>query len=251
MAQGLRVIGNYLSPFVRKVLVCLELKQVEYEIDPIVPFAGNDEFSRLSPLRRVPVLIDGALVLNDSSVICQYLEDKYPMPALYPRDIAERAQSRWLEEYADTHLADLLTGKLFYQMAVRRRLFQEPTDDAVVQRARDVEIPVALDYLEGLMPEDDFLFGALSIADISIASYFRTAAFVQYVIDAARWPLTASLVDRVQALPVFAKLAKLENCLLLPVPPVDQRAALVSAGAPLSSDTFATAALRRGIPRGW
>ena len=251
MAQGLRVIGNYLSPFVRKVLVFLELKQVEYEIDPIVPFAGNDEFSRLSPLRRVPVLIDGAVVLNDSSVICQYLEDKYPMPALFPRDIAERAQARWLEEYADTHLADLLTGKLFYQIAVRRRLFQEPTDDAVVQRARDVEIPEALDYLEDLMPEDDFLFGALSIADISIASYFRTAGFVQYVIDAARWPLTASLMGRVHALPVFAKLAKLESCLLLPVPPLDQRAALVSAGAPLSSDTFGTAALRHGIPRGW
>ena len=36
MAQQLKVIGNYLSPFVRKVLVCLELKQLEYEIDPSV-----------------------------------------------------------------------------------------------------------------------------------------------------------------------------------------------------------------------
>ena len=58
MPARLRIVGNYISPFVRKVLVCLELKGLDYEIDPIAPFVGNDQFSRLSPLRRVPVLID-------------------------------------------------------------------------------------------------------------------------------------------------------------------------------------------------
>ena len=106
MSQRLRVIGNYLSPYVRKVLACLELKALDYEVDPIVPFFGNEEFTRLSPLRRVPVLIDNELVLNDSSVICQYLEDRHPTPSIYPRDVADRAGARWLEEYADTRLAD-------------------------------------------------------------------------------------------------------------------------------------------------
>ena len=131
------------------------------------------------------------------------------------------------------------------------RYFHEPTDEAIVRQAREVEIPAALDYLETRMPDDDFLFGALSIADISIASLFRTAAFVRYTIDAVRWPLTAVLVDRVQALPVFTNLARLEECQLLRVPEADQRAALVSAGAPLSSDTLGTAPPRRGVPRGW
>ena len=250
MAQRIKVIGNYLSPHVRKVLVCLELKQLDYEIDPIVPFTGNEVFSRLSPLRRVPVLIDDALVLNDSSVICQYLEDKCPTPALYPRNIGERAQARWLEEYGDTCLADALIWHLFHELNVKRQLFHEPTDQAVVERARAMEIPAALDYLESHMPDDDFLFGTLSIADISIASYFRTAAFVRYTIDTARWPLTAALVARVQALPVFSKLAKLEECQLLRVPAADQRAALVSAGAPLSSDTLGTEPPRHGAARG-
>ena len=60
-AQGpLTVIGSYLSPYVRKVLVCLDIEgHAPTRIDPIVPFYGNDEFARLSPLRRVPVLIDG------------------------------------------------------------------------------------------------------------------------------------------------------------------------------------------------
>ena len=73
MPDRVRIIGSYLSPYVRKVLVCLHLKGVPYEIDPIVPFMGGDRFSTLSPLRRVPVLVDDGVTLADSTVICQYL----------------------------------------------------------------------------------------------------------------------------------------------------------------------------------
>ena len=75
-----RIIGNYVSPFARKVLVALELKQVSYEIDPLVPFFGNSEFDALSPLRRIPVLIDDEVTLTDSTVICEYLDERYPEP---------------------------------------------------------------------------------------------------------------------------------------------------------------------------
>ena len=95
MAETLTVIGNYLSPYVRKVLVCLELKGIPYRIDPIAPVVGNEDFSRLSPLRRIPVLIEGDLVLNDSTVICEYLQDRFPAPSLYPADPVERAKARW------------------------------------------------------------------------------------------------------------------------------------------------------------
>src|SRR6185503_5110281 len=97
MADRVRIVGNYLSPYVRKVLVCLNVKGVPYEIDPIIPFMGDERFSALSPLRRIPVLIDAHVTLSDSSVICQYLEDRWPEPALYPRDVADRARARWLE----------------------------------------------------------------------------------------------------------------------------------------------------------
>jgi len=87
------VVGNYLSPYVRKVLVCLDLKGVEYQIDPIVPFFGNDDFTRISPVRRIPVLIDDLVTLSDSSVICEYLEERYPSPPLRPPTPPERAQA--------------------------------------------------------------------------------------------------------------------------------------------------------------
>jgi glutathione S-transferase len=249
MSQRLTIIGNYISPYVRKVLVCLDMKGLDYEIDPITPFIGNDEFSRISPLRRIPVLIDGDLVLNDSSVICQYLEDKHPQPSLYPADIARRAKARWLEEYADTYLADVLIWRLFYQLAIRKYIFQEPTDEAVVQRAREEQIPAALDYLETQLPAEGFIFGELSVADISIACYFRTASFVRYAVDAARWPRTAAFVQKMLALPPFQKLARLEESILR-LPLAEQRNALAAAGAPLTRETLGTLVPRHGFPRG-
>ncbi len=239
----IKVIGSYISPYVRKVLVFLETKGIEYEIDPIAPFVGNDEFARLSPLKRVPVLIDGELVLIDSSVICQYLEDKYPTPSLYPRDIAARARARWLEEYADTRLADHLIWRLFYEISIKKRVTGQPADLSVVQRAREVEIPASLDYLETQLPPDGFIFGGPSIADIAIACYFRTAQFVRYEVDAGRWPRVASLLDRAWALPAFRTLARFEDCTLR-VPLAEQRDALRTVGARLTAEALGTGPIR-------
>src|SRR6476620_6515428 len=76
------IIGGPVSPYVRKVLAACEIKGVPYRLDPIVPFFGDDRFSEISPLRRIPVLIDEEVTLCDSSVICQYLDEKYPSPPL-------------------------------------------------------------------------------------------------------------------------------------------------------------------------
>jgi glutathione S-transferase len=46
------IVGSFVSPYVRKVLACLNLKGLDYEIDPITPFFGNDPFEQLSPLCR-------------------------------------------------------------------------------------------------------------------------------------------------------------------------------------------------------
>jgi glutathione S-transferase len=242
------VIGNYLSPYVRKVLACMELKGLEYEIDPIVPFVGNEAFERISPLRRIPLLIQDGRVFRDSSVICQYLEDIHPAPAIYPADPADRAHARWLEEYADTALADGLIWRLFYQKAIRPYVFGEERDEAVIDGALQRHIPRALDYLETQLPADGYLFDTLSIADIAIASMFRTAAFVRFAVDATRWPRSAAFVERVLAHEVFRKLARLED-VMLRLPVAEQRGALAAAGAPLTAETFGTSTPRHGLPR--
>jgi glutathione S-transferase len=143
----LTVIGSFVSPYVRKVLACLELKGIDYQVDPITPFFGNDDFSRLSPLRRIPVLIDGDFHASDSSVICAYLDEAYGGYALLPTDPRDRARARWLEEYADSRLGDLFIWGLFYQKFVRRMVWQEEADEARVRKVLNEDAPAALDYL--------------------------------------------------------------------------------------------------------
>ena len=244
--KPLLIIGSYLSPYVRKVLVCLELKGVAYEIDHIVPFFGDDRFTKLSPLRRIPVLVDGDLVLTDSTVICEYIEDKQPTPALLPRDIRDRARARWLEEFADTRMGDVFIWRLFNQIAIRPSVWGEKGDRELVDRTLKEDVPAVLDYLEAEAPIEGFRFGVLSLADIAIAAFFRNAGWVRFQIDAARWPRAAAWMARTLAEPAFAKLARIEDAVLR-TPIAEQRAALKELGAPVSTDTYAGPAPRRGV----
>jgi glutathione S-transferase len=245
-AQRVRIIGSFLSPYVRKVLVALQVKGIAYEIDPIVPFFGNEEFSRLSPLRRIPVLIDDAVTLCDSTVICEYLEELHPTPALLPIGPVDRARARWLEEYADTRLGDVFVWRLYYQLIVRRFVWGEEPDMALVAKARDDEIPTVLDYLEAQLPAEGLLFGSLTTADISIASFFRNAEYAGYRIDNGRWPKTAGFVARVLALPVFEALKRYEDA-TVGAPAGERRARLMQIGAPLAATTLMMRTPRRGV----
>jgi len=244
----IRIIGAYLSPYVRKVLACLDLKGLSYEIDPIVAYMGDDRFTNLSPLRRVPVLIDDRVTLADSTVICQYLEDRYPTPALYPADVADRARARWLEEFADSRMGDVFIWGLFDHAVISPAVWGTPRDRAVIDRIVREEIPPVLDYLESQLPAEGVLFGTLGIADISIAVFLRNAAFARFAVDPRRWPRTASFVDRVLAQECLAKLQSYE-ALMLRTPIPEQRAALAAAGAPVSAETVGGGAPRRGLMR--
>ena len=212
--KPLLIIGSYLSPYVRKVLVCLEIKGIAYEVDHLVPFFGDDRFSRLSPLRRIPVLVDGDLVLTDSSVICQYLEDLEPTPSLFPADIRDRARARWLEEFADTRMGDVFIWRLFNQIAIRPSVWGEKGDRALVDKNLAEDMPAVLDYLESEAPADGFRFGTLGLADIAPACFFRNAGWVRFQIDAGKWPRAAAWMARTLASPPFAKLAALEDGVL-------------------------------------
>jgi glutathione S-transferase len=246
MADPVRIIGSYLSPYVRKVLVFLHLKGLSYTIDPIIPFMGDERFSRLSPLRRIPVLTDDQVTLSDSSVICQYLEDRYPQPALYPRDIGARARARWLEEFADTRMGEVFIWRLFNQVAIKPFVWGEQPDTDVVAKTLNEDIPQVLDYLEAELPAGQYACGELSIADIAIACFFRNAAFARFSIDAQRWPITAGCVDRVLGIDAFQRLKPFEDRMIR-TPIGQHRTVLAEMGAPLTTETYGTTTPRRGV----
>ncbi len=248
MAQRVQIIGGYLSPYVRKVLVVLDLKGIPYEIDPIVPFFGDDRFSQMSPLRRIPVLIDNDATLADSSVICQYIEDRYPQPAVYPANIVDRARARWLEEYADSRMGEVFIWQLFNQVAIKPNVWGEQMDKSVVEKTLRDDMPRVLDYLETQVPAKGFIFGSVSIADISIACFFRNAAFSRFQVDRAQWPRTAGFVELVLSLESFEKLKPIEDRLMR-TPLKQHKNALTEMGVMLTAATCGTAKPRRGVMR--
>ena len=245
MSRPLRIVGSFVSPYVRKVLACLNLKGLAYEVDPITPFFGNDEYERVSPLRRIPILIDGDFNICDSSVICAYLDDAYPERPLLPADPRERAKARWLEEYADTRLGDVFIWGLFYQKVVRPIVWGEPGDEERIARTLTEQVPHTLDYLERELPSDGYLFGDIGLADITLASFFRNAAYAGFEPDAARWPVTAGFVERALAHPCIASLLPFED-VQRSAEIRHRRQALLDAGAALASETLGQREPRRG-----
>jgi glutathione S-transferase len=244
----IRIIGSFVSPYVRKVLACMSLKHLEYEVDPITPFYGNDEFERLSPLRRIPVLVDGDFHISDSSVICAYLDETYPGHALFPADPRDRARARWFEEFADTRLGDLFIWGLFYQKIVHPIVWGEPGDQARIEKSLNEDIPAALDYLERELPAQGFLFGEIGAADIAIASFFRNGAYAGFETDAGRWPHTAAFIERTLAHACFADLLRFED-VQRSAEIRSRRQALLDAGAPLTAETIGVREPKRGMMR--
>lgn len=95
-----------LSPYAQKVKIALREKGQAFELKmPGGIGAGGaaGEFAEANPRAEVPVLIDGDVRIFDSTIILEYIEDRFPAPALLPKTPAERARTRMIEEVCDTH----------------------------------------------------------------------------------------------------------------------------------------------------
>jgi glutathione S-transferase len=206
----MKLYGVSQSPFVRKVRIVLEEKGLSYELASPVP--GQH------PLGKMPVLGDGELVIPDSSVICAYLEKKHPAPALYPEDPADLARALFLEEYADTQMAEGM-GAIVFERFVKPQLLKQPTDEARLEQllaaaavrwvgkpssAAGQPVPSVLDYLESqLAPDRDTVLARFSIADVALGAHLGWLAPAGLELDARRWPRTARYHEALLARPSF------------------------------------------------
>ena len=94
-----------LSSYAQKVKIALREKGVAFDVEtPTALGSGTaaGPFAAASPRNEVPALIDGEARIFDSTIILEYLEDKFPTPPLLPRDPMARAQARMIEDVCDT-----------------------------------------------------------------------------------------------------------------------------------------------------
>jgi len=159
----MRIYSGPLSMFGAKVEIAAREKAIEFELVmvPFDPARGyqpkHPDVERINPKRQVPVLIDGDLALFDSTQIFEYLEDRKPEPALWPRQPAARAQARLLEHCSD---------EVYFPHVIRLINLEETPDDPAAVTARDGAARFYRE-MEAVLEHRAFLGGTYSFADIA------------------------------------------------------------------------------------
>jgi len=170
MQNKTTIYSGPLSLFGAKVEIAALEKGLDFEL-VMVPFDRDDnylpkhpEVQRISPKAQVPVLVDDQVELFDSTQIFEYLEDRYPTPPLWPRDVAARARARQLELHAD---------EVFFAQVYKLFGLQDDMQGAAAQAACAACHGIYA-QLESLLAGREYLAGPYSYADIA---FYMTCVF--------------------------------------------------------------------------
>ncbi len=177
---SLTLYSGPLSLFSAKVRIALAEKGLAYErVD--VPFdrrrgyqPKHPDVVAHNPKGQVPVLQTGDLWLYDSTLILEYLEDRFPDPPLYPREPEAKARCRQLEAAADEILFPpvlVLIREVFYRAGATSG------DDEAVASARQA-VAAELQRLDHAATTGPYLCGDFSVADVA---FYATVLFATYL----------------------------------------------------------------------
>ena len=209
----IKIYGANISPFVRKVRATLVEKGMQYELIPVNPFAIDDEFKKISPLGKIPVLQDGDVTLPDSSAILAYLEKVHPEPALFPADAADYGRALFYEEYGDTLVYSSIVP-IFVQRFVVPNMMNGTPDEQIIQEALGT-LPGVCSFIEAEIGDNEWIVGnTFSVADIALTSAFVNLGYGGESIDAQAYPKLTAYVARVHARPSFKALIDEEKASL-------------------------------------
>ena len=170
----MRLYQTYLSPFPTRVRLLLYVKGIDMEfVEPpgIHDSRSKGDYLSVNPLGRVPALeLDDGRVLPESEVICEYLEDLFPEPALRPKDPWDRARVRLISRLCDFYLVMAMVP-LFTASGMRRKDWDMRRIDSALDEVRK-----SLAYLEHYIGEEGYAVGrTLSLADGALIPQLQLA----------------------------------------------------------------------------
>jgi glutathione S-transferase len=200
------LIGQFDSPFVRRVGIALRLYGLPFEHHAWSTFGDADKIARYNPLRRVPTLVlDDGEVLIESTAILDYLDETVgPSRAMIPESGPRRRETLKICALA-TGLGDKAVSLVYERLLHREK-------SGVWMKRCETQIAGVLDALEAdrAVRKSTFWFGnTISHADIAVACVIRfTREAHPGVFDAKRWPALAAHAERCEALPPFREIAQ-------------------------------------------
>ena len=101
------------SPYAQKIKIALREKSVPFDVElPESLGTGRSDgpFGLDNPRTQVPVLVDGQTRIFDSTIILEYIEERWPDPPLLPRSPEARAAARMIEDVCDTQYEAVTWG---------------------------------------------------------------------------------------------------------------------------------------------
>jgi glutathione S-transferase len=149
-------------------------KGIEFEKAELRYHSQRAELLRFNPRGEVPALVDGSTVVYDSRVICDYLEESHPAPALLPADAATRARCRAIETIAATQLDACLY--VLGLMKLFRPEISEKLPQALAKATAALEKHWA--NLDRELDGKEWFVGTFTRADIAVAPHLAAAAFM-------------------------------------------------------------------------
>ncbi len=195
------LIGQYDSPFVRRVGVALTLYGLPFEHRPWSTFADAARLAPINPMLRVPTLVtEAGEALVDSAAILDHLDSLVaPDRALIARTGPDRRAALRVAAIA-CGLGDQAVS-LFYERAMHR----EPSENFMTRRRGQIAGGLALLEREAAARPGPFWSGAaIGHADAAIACVWRFVVEAHPgLVDPAVHPALAALAARCEALPAF------------------------------------------------
>ncbi len=212
-----------LSPFCRKVRLVLAEKKIEVELVEERYWEPSGEFLRRNPAAKVPILKMDGKMMADSNAICEYLDEKYPEPALMPRDVDGRYEVRRLVAWFDDKFHHEVTSKLLYER-VNKKLMGTGYPDSTNVKAGAKAVKYHLDYMAWLLDHRRWLAGdVMTMADFAAAAHLSALDYISdvdwnrsavvkdwYATIKSRPAFRAILADQVPGFPPPAHYADLD-----------------------------------------
>jgi glutathione S-transferase len=168
-----------LSPYARKVRLVLAEKRLPFELRVEKIWQRRAEYLELNPAATVPTLVeDNGLVIPDSGVICEYLDEAYPDGSLLGRTIGERVEVRRLVSWFDNKFAAEVMRNLLWEKTMKQ-MQGLGAPEAGALRAGYANIKHHLTYIGWLAENRKWLAGAnLSLADFTAAAFLSSLDFI-------------------------------------------------------------------------